>query len=120
MRSADQFDAAMEAAAQRSPRVYLFLTGDKDATGASWCPDCNAVLPALQKALEKEREGELVVMSVVKAEYRGNPEYPLRKHKAVRLTTVPTFGRWEKGRLDMRLEEAQIADAELLSEVLAK
>jgi hypothetical protein len=36
---------------------------------------------------------------------KGNADYALRKHKGVRLTTVPTFGRWDKGRLEMRLEE---------------
>ncbi len=111
-----EFDAAVSGLA--AP-VFVLLTGEKDEkTGLSWCPDCNEVLPGLQSALEQQKEGSLLVVNVVRAQYRQNPEYLLRKHKGVRLTTVPTFGRWEQGRLEMRLEESQIADKSLLNEVL--
>lgn len=116
----EEFDEAVEAAAQRGKRVYVLLTGAADGdTGMSWCGDCVRVVPGLSAALEREREGELVVVEVARAAYRGNPEYGLRRHKGVRLATVPTFGRWERGRLEMRLEEDQIADPALLAELLA-
>ena len=114
----EEFDGAVEQLSKKGVPVYVLLTGAKDASGASWCPDCNQVMPSLRAALEALREGELLVMNVEKAKYRQNPEYPLRKHKGVRLTTVPTFGRWQQGRLEMRLEDNQIADKSLLNEVL--
>jgi hypothetical protein len=41
----------------------------------------------------------------------------MRRHKGVRLTTLPTFGKWVKDRLEMRLEDAQIKNREFLAEV---
>jgi thiol-disulfide isomerase/thioredoxin len=116
----EAFEGAVQAAS-RQKRVFVLFTGAKDkATGESWCGDCVRAVPRLTEALEREKEGELVVVEVERAAYRGNPDYPLRRHKGVRLTTVPTFGRWENGRLEMRLENDQIADPALLEDVLAQ
>ena len=83
--------------------------------GVSWCPDCNAVVETLKAALVS---GHLVEVLVRRAEYKGVADYSLRRDKRVRLTTIPTFGRWVGGRIEMRLEDMQIADHSLLDEVV--
>ena len=62
----------------------------------------------------------VVVVEVPREAYKGRPDYHLRRHKGVRLASLPTFGRWVRGRLEMRLEDMQIADPQLLAEVLAE
>merc|ERR1711991_36432 len=98
--------------------VFVFLTGEKTAEGVSWCPDCNQVSPTLQQTLNARPQAQLVLVSCRRADYKGVPSYPMRRHKGVRLTTLPTFGRWINGRLEMRLEDMQIKDTELLEEVM--
>jgi thiol-disulfide isomerase/thioredoxin len=85
----NEFDATLTALEKRGGRVFLLLTGfvclfavfvfcnihcftraKDEKTGASWCPDCNDVLPSLRAALEQLKEGHLVIVNVEKANYK--------------------------------------------------
>jgi predicted ABC-type transport system involved in lysophospholipase L1 biosynthesis ATPase subunit len=60
----------------------------------------------------------LVECPVVRAEYRGNPEYPYRKHAQLQLKAVPTLYRWTPKGNKPRLVEGQILDETLMTELI--
>jgi thiol-disulfide isomerase/thioredoxin len=61
-----------------------------------WCPDCQKTEPLLKEALTKA-EGKLHVfsVSVKREEYKGNPDFLLRKDPVFQLPAVPTLYRIE-------------------------
>merc|ERR1711916_195167 len=111
------FGETVEREAAAHARLFVYFTGAKNADGQSWCPDCNDVVSTLRKVINEQKDLGLVIVNVKRENYKGIDDYFLRRHKGVRLSTVPTFGRWVNGRLEMKLEETQVADVELLEEV---
>jgi len=101
--------------------VYVLFTGaENEETGESWCPDCVTADPVLEKAVNEFQEREILVVKcpVIRSEYKNNSAYAYRRHKGIRLRCVPTFGRWVNHRLELKLEEAQCQDANVVQETL--
>lgn len=60
----------------------------------------------------------LVECPVQRSEYRGNPEYPYRKHEKLQVKAVPTLYRWTPKGNKPRLVEGQILDETLMTELI--
>lgn len=60
----------------------------------------------------------LVECPVVRAEYRGNPDYPYRKHPQLQIKAVPTLIRWTSKGAKPKLVEEQILDETLMQELI--
>jgi len=90
-----QLDAQLTAHAGQ--RLFVLFSGAPDASGASWCPDCNDAQPVIDAALEKAAacgSGMPVVLlyaPLMRAEYRGNAAHWARVHPAFRLERIPTL-----------------------------
>eukprot|EP00455_Lapot_gusevi_P012422 TRINITY_DN1588_c0_g1_i1.p2 TRINITY_DN1588_c0_g1~~TRINITY_DN1588_c0_g1_i1.p2 ORF type:complete len:136 (-),score=36.78 TRINITY_DN1588_c0_g1_i1:35-442(-) len=113
-----QFDstiASLQNDAAIVKNLYVLVTGAVDpATGHSWCPDCVRADPVIMNHLSNIEDVTLVECPVLRANYRGNPQYPYRVHPQLRLQAVPTLYRWGKNGPVRSLVEDQCADAGLL------
>lgn len=88
------FDAAIkEHAGQEDVKVVALFTGASDASGVSWCPDCNDAKPAIEAALAKA-DGPTVFITVplVRDEYKGNASHWARCVAAERIACDSIVG----------------------------
>ncbi len=61
----------------------------------SGCPDCVEAEPIIDEALEGIDDNvTLVRCDVVRAEYKGNPDYPYRTHPKLLVKSVPSLYYW--------------------------
>lgn len=82
------------------------------------CPDCVVAEPAIHAAFaEAGVDGTLVTAWVKRSEYRGNPAYPYRTHKDIKLPAIPTLKFWSK-KVKASLVEAQCTDCDLLRDIV--
>lgn len=89
--------------------VLFYVTGTHNpTTKKSWCPDCVAADPVLQRSIEEARaqlkqkateagaasqEGysvHLIQCAVERSAYRANPDYAYRKHPFLSIRCIPT------------------------------
>jgi len=91
--------------------LMVHFTGAEAANGTSWCGDCRLADPVLHKILYSCPKAIVLVAKVQREAYKGNPNYPYRTNKLVRLVTVPTVMKWGTRE---RLEEGQCADEGLV------
>jgi len=122
--SPESFDSSLASAveastASGSPLFLLFTGSVVPETGRSWCPDCVAADPVIERALQGLEGGHVLLECPVKREeYRGNADYLYRKNW-VKLACVPTLIKYEGGRAVKRLNDSQSQDSELVSELVS-
>ncbi|EGD75379.1 thioredoxin domain-containing protein 17 [Salpingoeca rosetta] len=100
---------AAEAATKDGKLAVVLCTGDDDESGSSWCPDCVAAKPVVDKVL-KEHGGDHVVLVVCKVGDRTtwkDPNNAFRTHDKFRLKSIPTLFAWGTPK---RLVEAECSD----------
>ena len=111
-----EFDAALSAALASGARTFTLFTGAADASGKSWCPDCEDCKP-LVKAVFEEAGGAggapvtLITAPLVRDEYKGNAAHWARAHAKVRLARIPTLAAWGAAKKTAELVEGECADA---------
>lgn len=96
---------------QNDPQLLaLFLASIDPSTNESWCPDCRAVFPLLNRLLSTSESAVTFLWCYVgsREEWKNQPENPFRLHEIVKVKCVPTLIRFEEGRERERLEEGQI------------
>jgi len=101
--------------AQRSTEAVLlalFFASLDPSTGESWCPDCRAVTPVIQKlASSSEAPVNLLYCYIgAREDWKNKPENPYRTHPSAMVKCVPTLIRFQGGTEHARLEEAQLLD----------
>ena len=74
------FEEALAAHAGKASTLLVLFTGEKDASGTSWCPDCNDAQPLIDAALKHATEADganivLITVPLPRAEYKGNPSH---------------------------------------------
>eukprot|EP01027_Heterolobosea_sp_BB2_P002674 GEZU01004034.1.p1 GENE.GEZU01004034.1~~GEZU01004034.1.p1 ORF type:complete len:164 (+),score=34.85 GEZU01004034.1:71-493(+) len=118
----DQFDAKIaeveKQAAETGKHIFVHFSGEADAQGNSWCPDCVRADPILDAAFSKIADKMILVYCpVARSEYRMNPSYPYRTHPRIKLNNVPTVIHWRpehKGtqheRITHECDDAQAVD----------
>jgi len=103
------FDGALKELLAQDKILLVYVVGARDEHGKSWCPDCVASDPILDEALSTFNKPTIVFEApVARAEYKGNPNYPYRKHPQIQLTGVPTLVHWTKEGPQARLVEHDI------------
>jgi hypothetical protein len=76
--------------------VFGLFTGSiVPETGKSWCPDCTAADPKVQRVLAQfKKPTVLLECPVLRSEYKGNAHYAYRQHPLVQLKAVPQLVKW--------------------------
>ena len=75
--------------------IYVLFTGNKTAdTGKSWCPDCVAAEPVIEKALKDLDDAVFVYCHVGDRPTWKDPQNVFRTDPKLRLTGVPTLVKW--------------------------
>jgi hypothetical protein len=117
-----EFDAALAAAlATPGARVFTLFSGATTASGASWCPDCDAAKPALAAAFDAAGATgavTLITAPLVQAEYKGNAAHWARAHARVKLQRIPTLHKWGAAKKVGELVEGDCADEERVRELV--
>lgn len=97
--------------------VFCMFCGEKDAHGKSWCPDCVAAEPVVDKCLEQMNSSDVYVYcSVGGREYWKDKSNDFRVHPKLKLTGVPTLLKW--GEPNKKLVEDQLLKPGLISMLL--
>ena len=114
-----KYEETVKTLREKYKRVFVLFTGEKDDKGVSWCPDCTKAEPALEKAFSiDDKNTVLLICNVKRSEYKGVTDFIYRRDKNIRLTTVPTIGKISPSmHVEMKLEEDQILNEELLNEI---
>lgn len=113
-------EAQEEASKQSRPLIILFTGAVNPETGKSWCPDCVAADPVIHKCLgELEGGSVLLEIPVLREEYRGNADYPYRKHPLFGLKCVPTLIKFDNGKALYSLDDSQSQDEILVRTLLS-
>uniref|UniRef100_A0A8D0G818 Thioredoxin domain-containing protein 17 n=1 Tax=Sphenodon punctatus TaxID=8508 RepID=A0A8D0G818_SPHPU len=74
----------------RGRPIFAYFTGDKDAQGVSWCPDCTKAEPVVRTELHNMPEGSVFVYCQVgDRPYWKDPNNEFRRN--LKLTGVPTL-----------------------------
>ncbi|XP_019366558.1 PREDICTED: thioredoxin domain-containing protein 17 [Crocodylus porosus] len=70
--------------------IFVLFSGDKDAAGHSWCPDCVTAEPVIRSELHNMPEGSIFIYCQVgDRAYWKDPNNEFRKN--LKLTGVPTL-----------------------------
>ena len=98
----------------------VYLTGGIDeASGKSWCPDCDNNRPAINDGVITKTT--LTVLKGVvddRNEWVGVTTHPWRTHPIIKAGGVPSLCLVKEGMVLMRAEnDDEFANAELLSEI---
>jgi hypothetical protein len=115
------FEAALSSALKAEPasRVFVLFTGSSDASGHSWCPDCNDCKPLLKSVFEEAGAGTtLVEVPLERSEYSGNAKHWARVHPSSKLQRIPTLMKWGKVNKVAELVEGECADASRVRELV--
>ncbi|XP_037088512.1 thioredoxin domain-containing protein 17-like [Pollicipes pollicipes] len=93
--------------------VFMLFSGAEDpATGHSWCPDCVAAEPVVEKALAAAPDDAVFVhVSVGSRDFWKDPACVFRTDPRTRLKSVPTLLKLGSPE---RLQENQLLDASLV------
>lgn len=99
--------------------LIAIFKGTKDpVTGASWCDDCDAAEPFLTPAMGSTIHENVLVCEIGPREsWKDCPDNAFRTHPKTRLRCVPTLIRYHHGSEVLRLEEAQLQDLTILTEI---
>lgn len=97
--------------AEKKKAVILF-SSDKNQDGTDWCPDCVAVKPQYATIEQEAKKAGLPFMICLAGDRAAwkNPENKFRKHKLIRLTSVPTFGLFDGKNFTRKLVEGEVLD----------
>ena len=111
--------AAITAAKNEHPVANLFVLyiGQADATGNSWCPDCNDIKTVLSAI---PANSILLECQVSRNEWKINPgsDHPLRSRRFLPVKGVPCLMKMGSSRPVASLVESQINDPVLLSALM--
>ncbi|XP_073985125.1 thioredoxin domain-containing protein 17-like [Rhodnius prolixus] len=92
--------------------AVLIISGSRDETGKSWCPDCVKAEPVVEKYLSTKITKHLNLVRIeLEYHYFKDPKNPFRTSSKVRLTRIPTLMFWPGIK---RLEENECGNDELL------
>jgi len=109
-----QFDATLAkyTSGSRDKPLLLLFTGSRDASGKSWCPDCNVADPIIHKFLDP------VPSTMLRCFVNRGPEAraPYRNHPKVKLGPVPTLIHWGAQGPKEKLLEGECADESLMTD----
>ncbi|XP_049951793.1 thioredoxin domain-containing protein 17-like [Schistocerca serialis cubense] len=96
--------------------IYVLFSGSKDSDGKSWCPDCVAAEPVIDKVLKRSTLAiHFIHVGVGERAKWKDPNSPFRKDSRLLLTGVPTLLRWGARQ---RLVESECADEQLIEMIL--
>jgi hypothetical protein len=101
-------------------RAVLYFSS-RNEDGSYWCKDCEKAARVLSDWVlprAKARGLDLVSFDVGEREGYKNPDNQFRKHPKIGLKCIPTLAAWRKGRIVLRLEEAQLLEEGLVEELL--
>eukprot|EP00058_Branchiostoma_floridae_P009365 XP_002594853.1 hypothetical protein BRAFLDRAFT_124440 [Branchiostoma floridae] len=75
--------------------IFALFTGSHDAQGKSWCPDCVAADPVVEKCVKGAPEDAVFITCSVgdRATWKDQKN-DFRTHDKLKLTSVPTLMRW--------------------------
>ncbi|XP_067635746.1 thioredoxin domain-containing protein 17 [Eurosta solidaginis] len=109
----EAFRAAVERLSEGNKQINVYFTGEKDATGKSWCPDCNEAEPFVLSALQEhaDKKSVFVVVDVGPRAFWKNMENPFRKDTIAPISVIPSLVRWKS---PARLDGDQCAKPALL------
>ena len=85
--------AEFDALSKKEDRYIVLLSGSTDAsTGMSWCDDCDAAKPAIEKLMQ-ENGGKYPAIkgTVERADWRGVATHPYKVHPLLKAAGVPTL-----------------------------
>ena len=97
--------------------VYIF--GDHDKQGRSWCPDCVVAEPFVEKAMQKinEMESQKEVYFInISVKISGRDIY--RNDKIIKMKRIPTIIYFSRGVEMGRLIEGDMASQENINEFI--
>ena len=94
-----------------SKRIFLLFCGN-EKDGKSWCPDCVAAKPIIEKNYEYLKAGDtFITVFVGDLPTWKNKQHPLRIDDKFKVTGVPTLFLYKS---QQRLVEPQCADTNLV------
>ncbi|XP_077995571.1 thioredoxin domain-containing protein 17-like [Glandiceps talaboti] len=92
--SVEGLDAYLEKVEEykNKPCVYAYFSGSKGEDGKSWCPDCVAAEPVVEKHLpEAPEDAVFIYCSVGGRAFWKDPNNRFRTHPELQLKGVPTL-----------------------------
>lgn len=115
------FEREFSQRSQEPALLTLFLASIDPSTGESWCPDCRAVLPLLQRLVSSSEAPLNILYCYVglREEWKNRPENPYRLHPSAMVKCVPTLIRFQAGAEQVRLEEGQILNEDRCRELFS-
>lgn len=93
-------------------KAVVLFTSDKNEDGTDWCPDCVAAKPHYETIEAEAKKANLPFYIF----YCGDrptwksPDNKYRKHKLVKLTSVPTLALFDGKKVTRRLVEGELLD----------
>jgi len=69
--------------------------------------------------LKEVHDYTLLELPVVRADYKGNPNFPYRTHPQLQIKGVPTFIHWTKDGPQQRLVEEELHKPEPIAKLLS-
>lgn len=115
----NNFDEALKTYIKEKKNFIIFLYGQKDANGHSWCPDCVLSEPFVSKA--KERVMQLqskkeVYFVEIPVDYEKKAVF--KENKIVKMTKIPCLVYYFKGHEMGRLIEGEMSTQESIDEFI--
>ncbi|CAL4253032.1 unnamed protein product [Meganyctiphanes norvegica] len=109
----DAFIAEVDKVKGSGAPIFVLLSGSKDASGKSWCPDCVVAEPVVEAGLSKAPEDTVFIyVGVGGRDFWKDSKCVFRTDSRTRLKSVPTLMRWEGPE---RLEESQCAKQDMVN-----
>ncbi|XP_070572597.1 thioredoxin domain-containing protein 17-like [Ptychodera flava] len=98
---------------EKTDYLYAYFSGSKGEDGKSWCPDCVAAEPVVEKHLASAPEDAVFIYcSVGERNFWKDQNNGFRKDPTLRLTGVPTLLRVGKPQ--------KLVEGELMKDDLVK
>ncbi|XP_072035046.1 thioredoxin domain-containing protein 17-like [Amphiura filiformis] len=89
----DEFQSVIDQ--HKDKEAYVLFCGGKDDSGKSWCPDCVAAEPVIDKAVSKlPDDAVFIYCSVGDKPFWKNKDNAFRTNSTLKLTGVPTLIKW--------------------------
>uniref|UniRef100_A0A3P8VZJ3 Thioredoxin domain-containing protein 17 n=1 Tax=Cynoglossus semilaevis TaxID=244447 RepID=A0A3P8VZJ3_CYNSE len=97
------YEEFCQAIAERKGKdIFVYFSGNKDAEGKSWCPDCVKAEPVVRGEMSNLPDGSVFIYCQVgERTYWKNPNNDFKKN--LKLTGVPTLMRYGTVRKNCRL-----------------